>query len=273
MFESTTAAITGAGSGIGRALALNLAARGANLAISDIDEETLEETGRLARKEGADILVRTLDVADRSAVHAWASEVDAEFGSAHWVFNNAGVAMGATVEEMSYEDLEWLFDINFWGVVHGTKAFLPILKRESKGAIVNISSVFGIVGIPTQSAYNAAKFAVRGFTEALNLELRAEGSPIRSVVVHPGGVSTNIARASRQGGLGVFDQDPDQTVEQFDKMAKTTPDSAARQILHGLERGRHRILVGADAHFIDAVQRLLPQKYQSIVLRAAQRLT
>ncbi|HEX4902885.1 MAG TPA: SDR family oxidoreductase, partial [Acidimicrobiales bacterium] len=168
------AAITGAGSGIGRALAVELARHGTHLALSDVDEVGLAETVTLAEGLGVKVTSARVDVADRAAVHAWADQVVADHGQVHLIFNNAGVALGATVEGVSYEDLEWLMGINFWGVVHGTKAFLPHLRAAGTGHVVNISSVFGLLGIPSQSAYNAAKFAVRGFTDALRMELEID---------------------------------------------------------------------------------------------------
>lgn len=196
-FEGRVAAITGAGSGIGRALAEQLAGHGAHLALSDIDDTGLAETVRRCEGRGVKVTSAHLDVADRAAVDAWAEAVAAEHGKVNLIFNNAGVALGATVEDMSIEDMTWLMNINFWGVVYGTKAFLPHLKAAGEGHIVNISSVFGLISIPTQSAYNAAKFAVRGFTDSLRIELDAMNCGVSCTTVHPGGIKTNIARNAR----------------------------------------------------------------------------
>ncbi len=197
--EERVAAVTGAASGIGRELAVLLAKKGADLAISDVDEVGLAETVDLAKKAGAKVTITSqrLDVADREAVHAWADQVVADHGKANLIVNNAGVALGATVDGMSYEDFDWLMGINFQGVVSGTKAFLPHMKAAGEGHVVNISSVFGLMGIPSQSAYNAAKFAVRGFTEALRVELDIEDCGVSATTVHPGGIKTNIARNAR----------------------------------------------------------------------------
>ena len=196
-FNGRVAAITGAGSGIGRALAQNLARRGTHLALSDIDEVGLAETVALCEGAGVKVTSQRVDVADRAAVFAWADQVVADHGKVNLVFNNAGVALGATIESMSYEDFEWLMDINFWGVVHGTKAFLPHLIEAGEGHIVNLSSVFGLLSIPSQSAYNAAKFGVRGFTDALRIELDVAQNGVSCTTVHPGGIKTNIARNAR----------------------------------------------------------------------------
>src|SRR6476469_5146006 len=196
-FNGRVAAITGAGSGIGRALARELARHGAHLALSDVDEPGLAETVSLCEGYGVKVTARRVDVADRSAVFAWADEVVADHGKVNLVVNNAGVALGATIDDGRLEDVEWLMGINFWGVVNGTKAFLPHLKASGEGHIVNLSSVFGLISVPSQSAYNAAKFGVRGFTDALRMELDIAKCGISSTTVHPGGSTTNIARNAR----------------------------------------------------------------------------
>lgn len=264
------AAITGAGSGIGRATAILLAREGCHLAISDVDEKSVQETA--ASCHGARVTVARVDVADRAAMQAWAQASVAEHGRMNIVINNAGVAMGATVESMSYEDLEWLMGINFWGVVYGTKEFLPHLKRSGDGHIVNISSVFGLIGVPTQSAYNAAKFAVRGFTEALREEMDVEGSNVGVTCVHPGGIKTNIARRARmRNGDDWGVNDAAAAGDRFDKMARSTPDDAARDILAAILGNRRRQLIGKDAVMIDWIQRLIPAGYQRILIAAAKR--
>ena len=263
-FEDKVAAITGASSGIGRALAIELGRKRCNVALSDINEEGLQETAERARRLGVHVTSTVVDVANREAVHAWADQVVHDHGKANLIFNNAGVALASTVEGMSYGDFEWLMDINFWGVVHGTKAFLPHLKAAGDGHIVNVSSVFGLAGIPSQSAYNSAKFAVRGFTESLRQELDMMGCGVSASSVHPGGIKTNIARSSRIDesvrSLGI---DTDSR-EKFEKTFITAPDKAAREILDGIRRNQRRILVGPDARVFDWMVRLLPSTYQRI---------
>lgn len=253
-FEGRVAAITGAGSGIGRALALELADRGCHVAVSDVDSVTLAETVGLAEGLGVKVTSATVDVADRAAVMSWADDVVADHGKANLVFNNAGVALGAPVETMSIDDLEWLMGINFYGVVHGTQAFLPHLKAAGEGHVVNVSSVFGLVSIPTQSAYNAAKFAVRGFTDALRIELEIEPCGVSATTIHPGGIRTNIVRDSRIDPE-LADVAGDREAE-FAKAARTSPESAAKQILSAVEKNRRRALIGPDAVVFDAVSRL-----------------
>ncbi len=253
-FTDKVAVITGAGSGIGRALALELAGRGARVAVSDVDEVRVAETAKLAGEKARSYV---LDVADRAAVLAHAEEVAADFGGANIVVNNAGVALGATVEEMSFEDFDWLLGINLGGVVNGTKAFLPHLIASGDGHVVNISSVFGFVGIPTQSAYNAAKFAVRGFTEALREEMLIARHPVGVSCVHPGGIKTNIVRNSRSAA-----DDQEAAAAGFEKIAMTTPEKAAQVIVRGIERRSARILIGPDAYVLDAIPRVLGAAYQ-----------
>ncbi|WP_409489267.1 SDR family NAD(P)-dependent oxidoreductase [Amycolatopsis sp. cmx-11-12] len=257
-FTDKVAVITGAGSGIGRALAIELAGRGARLALSDVDAVRAAETVALCEKTGATAKAYELDVADRDAVLAHAEEVAVDFGGANVVVNNAGVALGATVEEMTWDDYDWLMGINLGGVVNGTKAFLPQLIASGDGHIVNLSSVFGFIGVPTQSAYNAAKFAVRGFTEALRQEMLIARHPVAVSCVHPGGIKTNIARDARGG----VERDIDKAAEGFEKIARTTPEKAARTIVRGIERRTPRILIGGDAYVIDAIPRVLGSFYQ-----------
>jgi len=271
-FEGRVAAITGAGSGIGRGLAQELVRRGAHVALSDIDEIGLAETA--ARCEGAGVKVSTaiIDVADRAAVHAWAEQVVDEHGTVNMIVNNAGVALGATVADVDYDDFEWLMNINFWGVVHGTKAFLPHLEASGEGHVVNISSVFGLVSIPTQSAYNAAKFAVRGFTDALRIELEIDRSCVSATTVHPGGIKTNIARNARMSdALAAFDGDTITANQEFEKALRTPPEKAARQILDAVAKNRRRALIGPDARVFDGVSRLPAVLYQRLLVTGARR--
>src|SRR5258708_3520139 len=271
-FRGRVAAVTGAGSGIGRALARELAARGAHLALADIDEAGLAETVMLGQGSGTKITSQRLDVADRDAVYAWAGQVVADRGRVNLIVNNAGVGLAATVEAMSYEDFEWLMSINFWGVVYGTKAFLPHLKAAGEGHVVNVSSVFGLISVPSQSAYNAAKFGVRGFTDALRMELELEGSPVSCTTVHPGGVKTNIARNARVDPSVMANlSHPDAAADDFDKLAHTSPERSARQILRGVTRDRRRVLVGADATAIDVISRLPAALSQRLIEKGASR--
>jgi NAD(P)-dependent dehydrogenase (short-subunit alcohol dehydrogenase family) len=259
-----TAVITGAASGIGRGLAQLLSKRGCPVAIFDIDEAGLAETERSLA--GRDVLARRLDVSDREAQLELAAEVrdwsPAPLGA---VFNNAGVTLSQTVEGVSDEDFRWIVDVNFWGVVHGTKAYLPWLLEQDAGAVVNTSSIFGIIGWPTQAAYNATKFGVRGFTEALRHELRGTG--VRAVSVHPGGVNTNIVRNARFHVDDLGRDSHDQMQLDFARVARLSPEKAAKIIVRGVERGRGRVLVGSDAFATDLLQRLAPERYFDAIKR------
>ncbi|WP_293003884.1 SDR family NAD(P)-dependent oxidoreductase [Mycobacterium sp.] len=261
-FTNKVVAITGAGSGIGRSLALSLAEQGAQLALSDIDTSALADTAGRCEKIGAKAVAFELDVSQRPAVYAHAENVVSEFGGVNLVFNNAGVALWADVADMDWDDFEWLMGINFWGVAHGTKAFLPHLIASGDGHVVNVSSVFGLVGIPSQSAYNAAKFAVRGFTEALRQEVRAAGHPVGVTCVHPGGVKTNIVGHAHGLPDGA---DPESLGRTFHMIALTHPDSAARAILRGVKKNKPRVLIGLDARVLDAVPRVIGPRYEDIL--------
>jgi len=257
-----TAVITGAASGIGRALAQRLSAHGSPVAIVDQDGDGLEQT---AAGLHTPVLAERLDVRDRQAQLAFAARVrawaPAPIGA---VFNNAGVAVAASVASSSIEDDEWLHAINFEGVVHGVRAFLPVLTEQGSGAIVNTSSVFGLAGIPHQSAYCASKFAVRGFTEALRHELAGTG--VRAITVHPGGVKTGIARNGRvhsdPKGRG---RSHEQIADEFEALVRTTPERAAAIIHRGVDAGKARILVGPDAYVFDALTRLTPTHYWTLL--------
>jgi butyryl-CoA dehydrogenase len=266
--------VTGAASGIGRALAVELARRGAHVAVSDVDEAGLAETVVKAERaaSGTKVTSARVDVADREAVHAWADQVVAEHGRANLIFNNAGVGVGATIEAVSYDDFEWLMGINFWGVVHGTKAFLPHLKASGDGHVVNISSVFGLVAVPTQGTYNAAKFAVRGFTDCLRMELEIEGAPVSATTIHPGGIKTNIARNARMHpDLDPMSGGKDEFAKQFDKLARTSPEKAANQILAAVEKDKRRALIGPDAKLLDLMSRLPAAALQVPLVKGARR--
>jgi short-subunit dehydrogenase len=269
-YDGKTAVITGAGSGIGRALAMDLAGRGAQLAISDVDAARVAETAAACERAGARVRHYPLDVADRSAVLEHAEQVVADFGQVNLVVNNAGVGLMANVVDMSWEDLDWLIGINFWGVVHGTKAFLPHLIASGDGYLVNVSSVFGLIGVPSQSAYNAAKFAVRGFTEALRQEMLISRDPVGVSCVHPGGIRTNIARDARSSE-DASPAEREKQAQDFARVARTTPEQAARTILRGVDRRKARILIGADAYVIAAAPRVLGAGYQRLTAAAARR--
>jgi NAD(P)-dependent dehydrogenase (short-subunit alcohol dehydrogenase family) len=259
-FTNKRVVVTGAGSGIGRALALQLDKEGAVLALSDINAENLAETVELLSRP---CYSEALDVSNRDAVYKHADNVRAELGDVELVINNAGVALAQTVSQMEYDDFDWVMSINFWGTVYGTKAFLPQLMRHKESAVVNVSSIFGLVGIPTQSAYNASKFAVRGFTESLMTELA--GSPVSVYCVHPGGVKTAIAKHARHyvGPTGSTAHGRDS--ELFEKIAISTPEKAANTILKGVKKNNQRILIGPDARVVDLLQRLLPSGYKQVI--------
>ncbi len=269
-FTDKVVVITGAGSGIGRALAQNFAKAGARLALADNHADNLAETaGMLGTSE---VITETLDVSDREAVYALADRVKEHYGAAHIVINNAGVTFSNTVEDSSYEDFEWLMGINFWGVVYGTKAFLPLLKQVDEAAVVNISSVFGIIAFPGQAAYNASKFAVRGFTEALRHELALEGSKLLAVSVHPGGIKTNIARNARFYKDHEGNTDHAQIASDFEQIARTTPEKAAQTIVDGIIANNPRVLIGGDAWAMDRIQRMMPVNYMKPILSIVNRL-
>ena len=272
-FSGRVAAVTGAASGIGRAVSVELARRGAHLALCDIDEAGLSDTASQCEGYGTKVTRTVVDVADRDAVYRWADQVVADHGKVNLIVNNAGVALGATVESMSYEDFEWLMNINFWGVVYGTKAFLPHLKASGEGHIANVSSVFGLISVPSQSAYNAAKFAVRGFTDTLRMELEIEGANVSVTTIHPGGIKTNIARNARMDpSVEVLAGDTDAARRDFERMFITSPDKAARQIVNAITHDRRRALIGPDAKAIDFVSRLPGALYQTVLTKGAARL-
>jgi NAD(P)-dependent dehydrogenase (short-subunit alcohol dehydrogenase family) len=268
-FEGKVAAVTGAASGIGRALAVELAGRGAHLSLADVDEPGLAETVGFCDGFGVKVTSAIVDVGDGAAVEAWADRTVEEHGRANLVANNAGVALVAGVEAMSVKDLEWLMAVDFWGVVYGTKAFLPHLRAAGEGHIVNVSSVFGLISVPSQSAYNAAKFAVRGFTDALRIELEIERCGVSCTTVHPGGIKTNIARNARvDEESAAIAGGRERLVSRFERSSFTSPESAARQILKAVARNRRRVLIGPDARFIDLVSRLPAGLYQRALVTA-----
>jgi NAD(P)-dependent dehydrogenase (short-subunit alcohol dehydrogenase family) len=258
-FRNKVAAITGAGSGMGRALALELASRGCAVAIADIGAAALEETRSMLRDSQVAVSGHIVDVADRAAMERFAADVVRIHGKVNLVFNNAGVSVTNTVEKLSYEDFEWLMNINFWGVVHGTKAFLPYLRRADEAHIINTSSIFGVVAFPSQGAYNASKFAVRGFTEALRQELA--DTHIGVSCVQPGGVKTNIVKTSRYYAADNEAPTREELTKSFEELAALTPRDAAMQILRGVEGNRGRVLVGKDAKLLAWIARLFPESY------------
>jgi hypothetical protein len=269
-FDGRVVAITGAGSGIGRALAVDLARRGALLALSDVDASGLAGTLDLVKAAGArEVRSDVVDVASGAALSGWASDVVGQFGRVNVLVNNAGVSLTGEVEDLDTADMEWIVGINFWGVVNGTKAFLPHLIASGEGHVVTLSSLFGLVSIPGQSMYNATKYAVRGFSESLREEMLIAGHPVGVTVVHPGGIRTAIVRSSRVSAR----EDHDELARVFDeRLAKMSPERAAGIILRGVLRGKPRVLVGLDAHALHQLARLLGARYQDVFARAASRV-
>ncbi len=260
-FAGKVAVVTGAGSGIGQALALELGRSGAKLAISDVDTEGLAETEKRLKAIGVPVKSDRLDVTEREAFLLYADEVKAHFGKVNQIYNNAGIAYTGDVEVSAFKDIERVMDVDFWGVVNGTKAFLPHLIASGDGHVVNVSSLFGIFAVPGQAAYNAAKFAVRGFTEALRQEMMHSKHPVEVTTVHPGGIKTAIARnATAAEGL-----DPQELAKMFDKkLANTTPERAARIILEAVRKKKARVLVGPDAKALDVIVRITGSGYQRL---------
>lgn len=259
ILEGRTIAVTGAGSGIGRALALGLAKRGVKLALADKDAAGLAETGRLLGNYPHSNA--TFDVTDEAALKAWIDGAAAEFGKLDGIINNAGLSVVAPFADTPKDDFDRVMAVNFDAVVNGCRHALPHVRASDKGWIVNISSVFGMMGYPTQSAYNASKYAVRGLTEAMYLELAVTDPHVTVIRVHPGGIKTNVARNAKfikamDGQTNALDSG-----DEFEKAAKTTPAQAAETIIAGMERSRHRVLIGADARMIDWITRLFPVGY------------
>src|SRR5690242_14654077 len=276
------AAVTGAASGIGRALALELAARGADLALADRDEaglaEVAAEIGKATGKDtGRDtgkarkVTRHRVDVADAGQIAEFAEAAIAAHPKLNILINNAGVALLGQFTEIDQSQMEWLININFWGVVHATRIFLPQLSAQREAHIVNLSSIFGIIAPPGQTAYCASKFAVRGFSESLRHELQMAASPVRLSVVHPGGVATNVARNSRTGSGITDNARRAESIERFDRVAKKSPAAAATRIVEGVARNEPRILIGSDARFMDLLQRLRPATYWAPLARHLER--
>jgi len=261
------AAVTGAAGGIGRALALELAARGCDLALADRDEAGLKSVAAELAASGREVTTHPLDVSDATSIARFADDATRAHPGLNIVVNNAGVALFGSFAEIDQAEMEWLFSINFWGVVHGTRAFLPHLARQREAHVVNLSSIFGIIAPPGQSAYAAAKFAVRGFSESLRHELATAKSPVKLSVVHPGGVATAIARNARAGAGMTDNARRVQAIERFERVARTSPRDAALRIIRGIERNEPRILIGGDARFMDLLQRFMPATYWNVMAK------
>lgn len=268
--QNKVAAVTGAGSGIGQALAINLAQAGCHLALSDVNKKGLDETLKKLKAYSVKVTHDLLDVSDQQAVFAWADKVVKDHGCVNMIFNNAGVALSGTVQALSVEDYKWIMDINFWGVIYGTKAFLPYLEESGEGHVINISSIFGITSQPLMSGYNASKFAVSGFTESLRQDLEITGSKVSATCIHPGGIKTNIAKSARlsksvEAVTGIRHENASASLEKF---FIHTPDSAAKVILKGVKKNARRVLVGNDAKFLDGMARVMPTGYQWVLTNA-----
>ena len=262
--KNKVAVITGAGSGIGKATAILLAKEGCEIAISDVNAEALAQTRLDIEALGTKVHSKILDVADKKAFHDYANEVAEFFGKVNIIINNAGVAVSATLEETSYENFEWLMNINFWGMVYGTKAFLPHLKKSGEGHIANVSSVFGFMAPAGTGAYNASKFSIRGFNETLRMELDIEDCGVSLSSIHPGGIKTNIAKDARMDEKTLKDlgMTKNEANDRFLLIALSTPEKAARTIINGIKKNKMRILIGPDAVFIDWMTRYTPELWR-----------
>ncbi|HSV97429.1 MAG TPA: SDR family NAD(P)-dependent oxidoreductase [Spirochaetota bacterium] len=260
--EKKVAVITGAASGIGRSLALGLVKEGCFLALADHNKKGLDETVRMVKEAGGAAMSQVIDVANRSQVERFAAAVIKKYKQADIIVNNAGVTLFGRLEDVSYREIEWIMGINLWGVVYGTRAFLPHLKNRPEAWVVNLSSAFGLIGVPSQTTYCATKFAVRGFTEALQRELK--GAKVTAISVHPGGIKTNIAHNAKFASR--FGKDAGKKfAKSFDRIARTSADDAANAIIGAIKKKKRRILIGSDAKLIDIVQRLFPTSYGKIM--------
>ena len=262
-FKDKICVITGAASGIGAACAKAMAAQGAVIIGCDLRMDMLKEVAEEIKAAGGKMDTHQLDVADRDAVYALAAKVEKKYGAADLVLNNAGVAHGAEVADMTMDNFQWVMDINFWGVVHGSQAFLPQMMKQNSGHIANVSSIFGLVGVPTQSAYNAAKFGVLGFSEALRHEMRDSG--VNVTTIHPGGINTNIVRHARFQQGPDMDAEREEAVQRFQQFTMTQPEGAAKVIINGIRKNKARILIGFDARIVDWARRLLPANYMKLL--------
>lgn len=264
--QGLVVAITGAGSGIGRALAAEFARHGCRLSLSDINQDAAMETARPLMQKGIEVLVQKVDVGSAEDVALWAEATQKHFGQVNMIINNAGVALSGAVNALSVADYEWIMRINFWGVIYGTKSFLPLLEASGNGHIVNISSVFGLTSQPLMSGYNASKFAVRGFTESLRQDLELSGSCVTATCVHPGGIKTNIAKSARVDSSvsRITGRDTSDATREFEMSFFTSPEKAARIIVQGIKGNKRRVLVGPDARLYDWCARLMPAFYQRI---------
>lgn len=262
-FNNKVIAVTGAGSGIGRALVIGLRAAGARVAASDIVEGNLQSLREYGGE--SELLLSKLDVSDNAAMKAWAKAVKSHFGVVDGIINNAGVALSCHAAEQPREQMEWLFGVNYWGVINGVEAFLPELLDRPEACVVNISSLFGLLSVPSQSSYNAAKFAVRGYSESLRQDLR--DTAVKVVTVHPGGIKTNIANNGRHlNSITGNAADVAKTADIFNSIAATTPEKAAAVIIRGMRKSKVRVLIGSDARLLDIIQRLFPASYDRLLV-------
>lgn len=268
-FKDAVAVVTGAAGGIGGAIALNLARRGCHLALSDLKAEPLAQTAAAARASGVQVSEHPFDIADPKAIAALPEAVQTRHGRVTLLFNCAGVALGGTFEQVTLEEFDWLFQINFWSIARMMKAFLPLLEREPEAQIVNISSIFGLVGPPGQSAYSASKFAVRGLSEVVRHELDLAGKHIGVTIVYPGGVRTGIAKNARLAAA-MPKEEADRMDGRWEKLLRTPPESVAETIVVGVERREKRIVCAASAHRVDLIQRLLPVGYWNLMRKQIQ---
>ncbi len=267
-FDGKVAVVTGAGSGIGQALAIELGRSGAKLAISDVDTDGLAATEERLKAISAPVKADRLDVTEREAFALYADAVKEHYGTVNQIYNNAGISFMGSIEASQFKDIERVMDVDFWGVVNGTKVFLPHLITSGDGHVINVSSVFGLLAVPGQGAYNAAKFAVRGFTEALRQEMLVAGHPVKVTCVHPGGIKTAIARNS----AAVEGLDQEELAKYFDKrLASTSAQKAARVILDGVRKNKARVLVGSDAKALDLLARVTGSGYQRVVAAVTSR--